>query len=130
MNNLNPGQQLVDGSTINFLLGMLTNGANGITAFAGGGQASATLLTAGLNQIKTCATDHDSVKLPPAKRSPANGFSVCMVYNNSAHTLDVFPSSGEAIGLVGADTADTIATGKATIYFCAKDGTWAAVRGA
>ena len=38
----------------------------GITAFAGGGQGSATALTTEINQISTCATGGDSVKLPAA----------------------------------------------------------------
>ena len=38
----------------------------GITAFAGGGQASATPLTGSYNFIDTVATPNDSVKMPEA----------------------------------------------------------------
>lgn len=130
MNNVSPGQQLIDGSTVNAILAALTNGVNGITAKAGGTQAAATQLNYGLSFVAVCASDADSVALPAAKRSPANSMSICMVYNDSAHTLDVYPLGTDVIGKLGANTADTIATGKATIYFCAKDGVWSAVRGA
>ena len=127
MQTLNPGQQLIDGSTINNLINMLANGANGITAKAGGGQGSATQLIAGLNEVDTCANDHDSVKLPVAKRDTNNGPTVVMVFNNTAHTLDIYPSSTDNIAGSGADTVLSVATKKSVVFFCAKNGSWGAI---
>ena len=68
--------------------------ATGITAFAGGGQASATQLTEGWNEVNTVVTDGDSVKLPSA----AAGLEVT-VHNDSTggKYLDLFPNNGDSI---------------------------------
>ena len=63
-----------------------------ITAFAGGGQGSATALTKKWNEITICASDNDSVKLLAAKIG-----SKQVVYNNTAKILSVFPVVGESI---------------------------------
>ena len=62
------------------------------TAFAGGGQGSATQLTSGYTNVTTVATAGDSVKLPTA----AAGLSVT-VKNNGATNLAVFPFTGDSI---------------------------------
>lgn len=64
----------------------------GITAFATGGQASATALTGEWNNVTTCATAGDSVKLPAAVAG-----QVITVKNSGATTLAVFPASADAI---------------------------------
>jgi len=66
-----------------------------ITAFAGGGQGSATALTKKWNEVTTCASDFDSVKLPAMKIG-----SKVVVFNNTANTLSVYPAAGEKINKI------------------------------
>ncbi len=93
--------------------------ASGITAYAGGGQANAPLLIAQYNRVETVATIADSVKLPPA----TVGLKV-VVINNAANSTNVFPSSGDIINALAADTALACAGGKATTFYCCKAGYW------
>lgn len=81
-----------------------------ITAYAGGGQANAVELNAGINEISVCATTGDSVKLPTA----AAGLMVYII-NNGANASDVFPASGNDIG-AGDDTAISLASGAGITY--------------
>jgi hypothetical protein len=103
---------------------------NGITAFAGGGQASATQLNSAFNRVTTVATAADSVKLPTcAAQSNANGNTVgpgvqVWVMNTSANSLNVFPATGDAINALAANTAIAIATVTGKLFTCAVAGTW------
>lgn len=92
---------------------------NAITAFAGGGQASATPLPTALNRVTTVATAADSVMLPIAKA----GLNI-FVKNTSANSLNVFPASGDAINALSANAAYALATVKAAFFVCVVDGTW------
>jgi len=84
----------------------------GITAFAGGGQGSATLLTGRYNVVETVATAADSVKLP---LSPAGKLVVAI--NIGANSMELFPQSGHSIDISVADTPITIApNGVVTLY--------------
>jgi hypothetical protein len=80
-----------------------------ITAFATGGQASATQLSAAINRVTVCATGGDSVKLPIS--SGNTGLTV-MVINAGAQSLNVFPSTGDQIDALGANAAKAVAAGK------------------
>lgn len=93
--------------------------ANAITAFAGGGQASATALTKDNNRITTCATNGDSVKLPAATAGKR-----VWVKNSGAATLAIFPASGEAINALAADASISLATVKSMLFCCSVAGTW------
>jgi hypothetical protein len=77
-----------------------------ITAFAGGGQASATTLTTHFNMVDTVASVGDSVKLPVA----AAGDTV-VVKNRASNALNLFPQSGVQINALGNDVAISIAGG-------------------
>ena len=90
----------------------------GITAFAGGGQGSATQLTAQVCVVTTVATAADSVKLLAAVK----GLQQIVFNRDSADSMNVFPASGDAIDGLAADTAVAIAAGKSRI-FCAVDTT-------
>ncbi len=61
-------------------------------------------LTADINVIATCANANDTVTLPVAV---AGRF--CLVINNGAQTLKVFPASGDDLG-AGVDASTTIVT--------------------
>jgi hypothetical protein len=101
----------------------LTNGAgvNTLTAFAGGGQGSATALTANHNRVTTCATAGDSVKLPAA----IVGRTVS-VYNAGAASCNVFPQTGESTNSGAANAAFAVANTKSAIFNCGATGIWTA----
>jgi len=77
----------------------------GLTAFAGGGQASATALTGDVAVVTTVATPGDSVRLPVA--SPGMRFQVI---NRGANSLDIFPAIGESINALGVNGAYALPT--------------------
>lgn len=92
---------------------------NAITAFATGGQASATQLTKTISRITVCATIADSVKLPAAKAG-----DVRFLVNSGAASANVFPATGETINALSANTALALAAGSKAAYFCPVDGAW------
>lgn len=96
----------------------------GITAFAGGGQANATVLQTGLSIITTCATALDSVKLPAV----FDLGSAVTVVNNGAKVLNIYPASGDDLGS-GADTPIPLIP-KNTLSFIptAANATWITVQ--
>lgn len=94
----------------------------GLTAFAGGGQGSATPLTGNINRVTVCATAADSAKLPLG----TVGRKVS-VYNAGAASCNVFPQTGEAINSGGANAAFAVATTKGAIFECVAAGLWNAV---
>jgi hypothetical protein len=91
-----------------------------ITAFATGGQASATQLDESYNVITTVVTTGDSVKLPPVFAID----SVMYIKNDGANAADVFPATGDNLG-AGLNTAVSLASG-ASISFIATvaNATW------
>lgn len=98
----------------------ITGSATGITAFAGGGQASATQLTAKFNNVTVVASNGDSVKLPAA----LTGSKVYVINTDAAQALDVFPQSGEYIDAV-INAASSIGPGGVSRgYICVFTGYW------
>ncbi len=93
--------------------------AVGITAHAGGGQASATALTATIDSVDTVATAADSVALPLAVAG-----LVRYVTNNTANSMQVFGSGTDTINIGAGDVATATgvaqAANKSAIYFCIK----------
>lgn len=94
---------------------------NAITAFATGGQASATALTADINSITVCATAADSVKLPTATAG-----RMVQVSNLGAAYASVFPASGDLIDALAVNTSISLAVGGSIIFTCAVAGSWKA----
>jgi len=68
---------------------------SGVTAYSGGGNSSAVLVTATFCQISTCAAEFDSVALPNDIRGPIT------VRNDGAKTAHVFPPVGVAAQING-----------------------------
>jgi hypothetical protein len=99
---------------------MPVNTTNAITAFAGGGQGSAVLLTAGINRVTTVGSAADSVKLPPALA----GDIVVVINAAAANSMNVFPSTGDNINALAANAAFAMAANKQAIFVCAVNGTW------
>jgi len=89
--------------------------ATAITAFATGGQTSATALTEEINDVTVCATAGDSVKLPAA----VAGKHV-YVKNSGATALDIFPASADSIDALAINLAVRIQPGS-SINFYAKN---------
>lgn len=94
-------------------------GATTITAFAGGGQASATALVSKYNNVTTCATDADSVKLPAV----VLGKEVT-VKNSTAKILAVFPDEDDVINALAADLSISIPAGGERTFYGISTSTW------
>ncbi len=101
--------------TINVTQGITT----GITAFAGGGAASATALTTDNNVVSTCATAADSVKLPAAASSRE-----ITVHNQGAAALAVFPGSGDTINGGSADASVTVPVNGMAVFRGLSSSAW------
>lgn len=91
----------------------------GITAFAGGGQTSATQLTTAINRITTCATGADSVRLPQAIKG-----ACVFVANDGAASCTVYGYGTDTINGVATATGVALANAKKGIYVCYADGAW------
>ena len=91
-----------------------------ITAFAGGGKASATVLVSDINFVTTVATAADSVLLPGSKA----GMVVYVVNNAAANAMQVFGAGTDTINGVATGTGVSQAAGKGAIYVCATAGVW------
>lgn len=85
----------------------------GITAYAGGGQTSATALTGAVNVVATVASAGDSVLLPIVPLG-----AEVTVKNTSANSMDVFPQSGGNIDAASANAAEAVAGGAGAIFKC------------
>ncbi len=90
---------------------------DGITATAGGVQATARLLNSAFNRISVCATNNDSVRLPVVSLADV-GMTVEIV-NDGAATAQVFGS--------GTDTIDAVATATGVVLTNAKRATYTLV---
>lgn len=92
---------------------------NAITAFPGGGQASAIPITTDFARITVCATAGDSVKLPRA----TVGREVCVV-NSAALAADVFPEVADTINSQAINTAYRQTPNTTAWYACMTPGQW------
>lgn len=102
------------------ITGLLFESANNtVTAFAGGGQASATQLTAELNKVVTVATNGDSVKLPAS----APGLTI-LVENATAKPMQVYGIGADTINGVAAATGVSQMSGSVVLYTSYAAGSW------
>lgn len=90
-----------------------------ITAFAGGGQASATALTKARNRVDTVATTNDSCKLLTAVAGTEQE-----VFNNGANDLNLYPQTGENFLGLAANTPILVVAGSIQRVFCYATGVW------
>ena len=112
------GLQLVSGGVVGLALNELNAGVIqvpsavvGVTAFATGGQGSATQLNNTNSVIATVATTGDSVKLPPVFLIN----SIMFIKNDGANAADVFPHVGGNLG-AGLNTAISLAAGESASF--------------
>ena len=85
-----------------------------VTAFAGGGQGSATILDSSFNILTTVASPADSVKLP-ALFQGNDPCTVVYIKNDGANAADVFPATGDDLG-AGVNTAVSVAAGESVSF--------------
>lgn len=115
-----------------------------ITAFAGGGQTSATQLDSGFNRVTVVATANDSVKLPACvsgqrntgpsgstARPSSNTLGMMIVVTNAdaADSMNVYPQTGDAINALGANAAYAMAANKTAAFVCGSSGIWYSILG-
>lgn len=91
----------------------------GIIAYAGGGQANATALTATYNFVDTVATTGDSCK---AITAAANAFQY--VQNNGANDMYLYPVSGQNFSGLSANAYLVISPNASITLVCATAGTF------
>jgi hypothetical protein len=94
--------------------------ADGVVAFAGGGQANATQLTAELNKVTTVASPGDSVKLPAS----APGLTIINI-NKGAAAMQVFGLGADIIDDSPSATGVSQMRNSTVIYSCTTAGVWA-----
>lgn len=115
-----------------------------ITAFAGGGQTSATQLESGYNRVTVVATAADSVKLPycvsgqrntgpsgSTSRPSSNTLGLMIVVTNAdaADSMNVYPQTGDAINALSANAAYAMAANKTAAFICGSAGLWYSLLG-
>jgi len=89
-----------------------------ITAYASGGQASATLLPGDINRITTAAAG-SSIKLPAS----APGLDIYVI-NHGANAVQVFGSGTDTINDIATATGVSQMVGSMTLYSCSTAGAW------
>ena len=94
--------------------------ADNLTAKAGGGQSGATLLPSMINRVVTVATAADSTLLPLA----APGIELTVINAHASNSMNVFPTSGDAINALSANAAFAVAAGKTVTFFTTVAGKW------
>lgn len=98
----------------------LFSAATAITARAGGGKASATLLAAAINHVTVVASAADSVKLPAS----VTGMSVVVTNGHASNSMQVFGSGTDTINDVATATGVAHAAGLTATYVCPVAGKW------
>jgi hypothetical protein len=103
------------------LLGFSTQLAQ--TATGTSSQANSLAVTANIVHVTTAAAN-SGVRLPPASRTDID---FVLVRNDGASTLNIYPSSGETINALSADTAATAATTVGRLFIRVSATKWVAV---
>jgi hypothetical protein len=111
------GGSSVTGASIATALG----GEDTVTAFATGGQGSATALSSTVynHRVTVCATAGDSVKLPAATVGQDH-----YVRNDGAASMQVYGQATETIDGVASATGVAQAAGTGVFYVCTTAGKW------
>lgn len=100
-------------------LSVWNSSTTGVTAYAGGGQANAVLLSNRYNDVTTVATTNDSTKLPTATVGRTS-----TVKNSGANTLMIYPPVGEAFEGLAINAGKTISSGSIMDFHCFTTGVW------
>lgn len=86
-----------------------------MVALVGGAQSSSPRLRSEASRFTKVATAADSCQLPNLGTQEAGGMTR-IVINDTANALAVFPSAGESINALAANTALSIPAGQAGIF--------------
>lgn len=97
----------------------MDNAVDGLVAHAGGGQGSATPVSASMARFATVATAGDSSLLPASKP----GMNL-LVTNAGVASMNVFPNGTDAINALGASGAFALGAGKSCTFVCYTSGQW------
>jgi hypothetical protein len=123
INRVAPGVRLGNVRQLQDAIGGLKDidASASLTALAGGGQTGATQLINGINLVGVCATNADSVQLPPALAG-----SIVLVSNQGAADMTVYGKEGRTDTINGTDgaTGVTQADPLSAVYFCSVAGAW------
>lgn len=95
-----------------------------ITAFAGGGQASATVCAFVITLITTCASNHDSVRFFGSGEALITGGLRGEIRNVTSQIADLYPPSGFAIILNGTSLGSNVLLEMNpgdTVFWCTDD---------
>ena len=103
-------------SPLNWIIELMSV-VNTITASVTQTQGQQALLY-GISEISVCGNTDDVVTLPSAIIH-----QTCLLINNGAETLQVYPADGDDLG-AGADTSTTITSGNCAKLISYKDGFW------
>lgn len=95
-----------------------------ITAYSGGGQANATALSYGLNQVATAAAAADSVILPSAVPG-----EIVTVVNDGAAAVQLFGQTADTINGVAGATGISVPALSQIVLTCMVANQWRAVPG-
>lgn len=121
-------QALQDGVWLRGLAnGQNRSSVNNLVAHAGGTKAAALQMPAAVSYISfvTVATGGDSALMPQAKAG-----TEVFVANAGAASMNIYGRGTDTINGVATATAYALGNGVSAIFFCAKDGAWAAVKSA
>jgi hypothetical protein len=110
-----PGFRLIDGTDLNKAENSLGGSwDDGITATAGGTQATSLTLTQTISRITTVASAADGVKLPPM----VPGQIILIINDAAANALQVFPQVGAKIDGVASATGVALSAAKRAWFIC------------
>jgi len=107
-----------DANTMSISMGVMPTIPTATVAAAGSDQSDATAITTGF-MLVSAADATKGIKLPAA----AAGL-ICIVKNNVAAVLKVWPNTDDAINAVAANSNDTLAASTAAIYVAYDATTW------
>ena len=94
--------------------------ADTLTAYATGGQANGTPITASLARFTAVATAGDSALMMPSSA----GRAVTVINAHASNAMNVFPAVGESFNALAANTAISIPATKVMTFFCTSPGLW------
>lgn len=97
----------------------ISDADDAVTAFATGGQASATPLTKLVTRIAVCASDADSVALPVGTAG-----DIRTVNNDTGHAAQVFAATPGTIDGIATGTGISLAAGGKAFFACSATGKW------
>lgn len=100
--------------------------ADNLTANAGGGQGSATVISFGVSIFTTVASSGDSARMRDAASVALAGTRATVV-NLGANAMDLFPASGGKINNLAIDTAISIPAGESRELISRNTLDWAVI---